>query len=372
MKTGRSSGWKLAVAGAVVVALSGGCGNQPKVDPPKEKFKAAWLYTTSPGDGGWTYAHDQGRKAALAALSDVELTTVENVSDKADNAEGIKTKLKEMIEAGNKLIFAASFGFGAPMYDLSATYPDVKFEHCAGVKPTTDNFATYFGRMYQARYLSGILAGRMTTSHKVGYVAAFGTNSQVIRGLNAFTIGVRKADPTATVEVRWTNTWFDVAVESAAAKELLAKGCDVLGQHQDSTATVMAAKEAGAYALGYDSDMVPYAPDTVLATPVFNWGTYYTERVKAAQAGSWKTQKYWGGLETGVIDLGPYGNKVPQAVKDEIAAAKKDLVDGKLDVFWGPLKKADGTDWLAAGDKLTDDQMLSMTDFVEGVVLPPQ
>ncbi|HEY3450035.1 MAG TPA: BMP family ABC transporter substrate-binding protein [Myxococcales bacterium] len=363
--------WHAATLAVAVLAVGAGCSSEPKVDPPKEKFKAAWLYTTSPGDGGWTYAHDQGRKAALAALSDVDLTTLESVSDKADNAEGIKTKLKELITAGNKLIFAASFGFGAPMYELSAEYPDVKFEHCAGVKPTTDNFATFFGRMYQARYLSGVLAGRMSASGKLGYVAAFANNSQVIRGLNAFTLGARKANPNATVEVRWTSTWFDVAVESAAAKELLAKGCDVLGQHQDSTATVMAAKDAGAYALGYDSDMVPYAPDTVLATPIFNWGTYYTDRVKAAQAGTWKTHKYWGDIGTGIVDLGPYGNKVPQAVKDEVAAAKKDLVDGKYDVFWGPIKKHDGTDWIAAGAKLTDAEMLSMTNFVEGVILPP-
>jgi basic membrane protein A len=170
------------------------------------------------------------------------------------------------------------------------------------------------------------------------------------------------------VHVKWSNTWYDPGIEGTVAKALLDEGVDVLTQHQDSTAAVMAAKERGAYAIGYHSDMAAFAPDTVLTTPLWKWAAYYTQRIKAAQDGTWKSHSYWGSLADGVVDLGAWGNKVPQAVKDEVAEKRSALVAGTFDVFDGPLKKQDGSVWVDEGARMTDAQMLSMTELVEGVV----
>ncbi len=362
MKSALTRTWRAALAVLAVVALGAGCSGQTKEDPPKDKLKVAFVYITTPGDVGWTYAHDQGRKQADAALQDVELTYKDNVPEGEDSV----AVLEDLVAKGNKLIFTTSYGYMDPTLQVAEANPDVKFEHCSGYK-TAENMANYFGRMYQARFLSGMVAGKMTTANKIGYVAAFPI-PEVIRGLNAFTLGVRKANPAATVQVEWTKTWYDPSLEGAAAQTLLAAGCDVLGQHQDSTATIEKAKAAGKYAVGYNADMVPVDPDTVLTTPIWNWGIYYKERIKAVQDGTWTSHSYWGSMADGLVGLGPYGNKVPQAVKDEVAAAEKDIKDGTFDVFWGPLKKQDGSDWLAEGAKMSDADMLGMMDLVEGVV----
>jgi basic membrane protein A len=230
--------------------------------------------------------------------------------------------------------------------------------------------ANYFGRMYQARYLTGIVAGRMTTNGHIGYVAAFPI-PEVIRMLNAFTLGVRSVNPTATVEVRWTCTWFDPTLEAAAADALLAGGCDLLAQHQDSTATAERADAAGAYAIGYDSDTLSFVPDAILTSAVWHWGVYYTDRVQAAKDGTWTTGSYWGSIADGIVGVGEYNPVVPQAVKDEVAAKQAELVAGTWDVFYGPINKQDGSVWVAQGQDIPDNEKLSMMEFVEGVIGQP-
>jgi basic membrane protein A len=349
---------------ATLVALGLSCGDDDQNNQtPTEKLKVAFVYIGTPGDAGWTYAHDLGVQKAAAEFTDVEVSYKENVSE---DLAGVTAAVDELVAKGNKLIFTTSFGFMDPTYAMAEKYPDVKFEHCSGYK-TRENMASYFGRMYQARYLTGMVAGRMTTANKIGYVAAFPI-PEVIRMLDAFTLGVRKVNPQATVEVMWTNTWYNPAVEGQTATALLDKGCDVLAQHQDSTATILAAQARGAMAIGYNSDMVGFAPDTVLTDPIWHWEVYYKDRIQAVKDGTWQSQSYWGSIATGIVDVGPYSSKVPQAVKDEVAAAKADLVAGTYDVFWGPIKKQDGTLMVDQGAKMSDADMLSLMDLVEGVV----
>lgn len=359
----------MAAAMTMALAAATSCGGEEE-PPPAEKLKVGIIYITTPGDVGWTYAHHLGIKDAEAALTDVEITYKEGIDDgmATGDTSAFDAALEDLVAKGNKLIFTTSFGYMDPTLAMAKKYPEVKFEHCSGYKTHT-NMGNYFGRIYQARYLSGMVAGlTVAQGDKIGYVAAFPI-PEVIRGLNAFTLGVRKVNPTATVEVMWTKTWYDPKVEGDTAKALLAKGAKLLAQHQDSTATIMAAKEAGALAIGYDSDMVGFAPDTVLTGPVFKWGVYYKKRIQSVKDGTWKSESYWGSIAEGVVDLGPYGSKVTQDTKDKVAAAKAELVNGTYDVFWGPIKKQDGTTLLVdQGGKLTDAQMLSMTDLVEGVV----
>lgn len=368
--------YKVWLAAVGALALAGvfagvGCSNNPNPTQPDasvaEKLKVAFVYITTPGDIGWTYAHDQGAKKAVKDLSNVEVTYKDNVPEGAD----AKPVLEQLVKDGNQLIFATSYGYMDPMLEVANAHKDVYFEHCSGYKKA-ENMSNYFGRMYQARYLSGLVAGKMTTNGKIGYVAAFPI-PEVIRMMNAFTLGVRKANPTATVQVEWTKTWYEPGLEGTAAQKLLDAGCDVLAQHQDSTATVEKAKLAGKYAIGYNADMVPVAPDTVLTTPIWHWEVYYKQRIEEVQQKKWASQSWWKGLEVGIVDIGPYSTKVPQDVKDVVTAAKKDLVDGTYDVFWGPFNKQDGTAWKAAGEKMTDDEMLGMMDLIEGVVgtIPP-
>ena len=347
------------VAGLALVA---GCSNDDK-KAEDEIVKAAWILISPPGDLGWSYSHNQGRLAAELALTDVETSYRDNVPEEA---AAVRTAIEELIAEGNKIIFATSWGFMDPTLELAGENPDVVFEHCSGYKMAA-NMSNYFGRIYQARYLTGIVAGRMTTANQIGYVAAFPI-PEVIRGINAFTLGVRSVNPTATVEVMWTETWYDPTVEGDTADSLMAAGCDVLAQHQDSTATALKAQAQGAYAVGYHSDMLPFATDTVLTSALWNWGPYYTERIRAVQNGTWTSQSYWGSLADGAVGLGVYGDMVEQTVRDEVAVVEATIADGSWDVFDGPFNKQDGSEWIDAGASLTDEDMLGMMEFVEGVI----
>jgi len=333
----------------------------PAPAPAPAKMKVAFVYVGPVGDAGWTYAHDQGRKYLESKMPDVETTFVESVPEGAD-AERILT---ELAEKGNKVIFATSFGYMDYVLRVAQKYPNVVFEHCSGYK-TAPNVGTYFGRMYQARYLSGIVAGKMTKSNIIGYVAAHPI-PEVIRGINAFTLGVRSVNPNAKVKVVWTNTWYDPAKEKEAAKGLLAVGADVIAQHQDTPGPQQAAEEKGAYGIGYNSDMRSFAPKAVLTGPVWNWGPYYVRVVQAVKNGTWKSEQYWGPMSDGIVDLGPYGPMVPDDVKKLVEAKKQEILSGKWDVFTGPIKDQKGVVRVPAGQKMSDADMLSFNWFVEGV-----
>lgn len=325
-------------------------------------FKAAWVYIGPPGDLGWTYEHDRGRKMVEEEFGDaIETAYIENVEEGPDAARVIRQYAQE----GYNMIFATSFGYMDPMYEVAEEFPDVLFEHCSGFK-TRENMATYFGRMYQPRYLSGLVAGSMTEVNSIGYVAAFPI-PEVIRGINAFTLGVREVNPEAEVRVVWTNTWYDPVKEREAAIALLDQGVDIIAQHQDTTEPQKAAQERGALSIGYDSDMRSFVGDTVLTSPMWNWGVYYIDTIRDAMDGKWQTHQYWGGLEDGVVQLADFSPKVPQDVRDTVEAARKDILAGN-DVFCGPINAQDGTVLVADGECMSDEAMLGMNVFVEGVV----
>ncbi|MCL6611276.1 MAG: BMP family ABC transporter substrate-binding protein [Peptococcaceae bacterium] len=352
---------------AVALAASG-CGKkEEKKDSQKGaagdsgKFKVAFMYVGPVGDAGWTYAHDQGRKYLEKELPWVETSYVESVPEGADS----ERVLTQLAEQGNKVIFATSFGYMDPTINVAKKYPDVVFMHCSGFK-TDKNVGTYFGRIYQPRYLTGMVAGKMTKAGKIGYVAAFPI-PEVVRGINAFTLGVRSVNPNARVQVVWTNTWYDPAKEKDAAKTLLDAGCDVIAQHQDTPGPQQAAEEKGKYGIGYNSDMSKYAPKAVLTSAVWNWGPFYVKTVQAVRDKTWKSDQYWGPMSDKIVDLAPFGPMVPDDVKKLVEDARQKILSGQWDVFTGPVKDQAGTVRVPAGQKMSDKDMLSFDWFVEGV-----
>ncbi|WP_020613285.1 BMP family ABC transporter substrate-binding protein [Sediminispirochaeta bajacaliforniensis] len=328
-----------------------------------EPFKAAFVYIGVPGDLGYTYEHERGRKYVEAQLGDkVETTFIENVPEGPDAARIIR----QYAQKGYDMIFATSFGYMDFMYEVAQEFPDVYFEHCSGYK-TAENMSTYFGRMYQARYLAGLVAGKSSKSGKIGYVGAFPI-PEVIRGINAFTIGARKVNPNATVKVVWTNTWYDPVKEREAAVALLDDGCDLITQHQDTTEPQKAAQERGMVSIGYDSDMGKFVGDSVLVSPMWNWGPYYAETIEQAMAGVWKSHSFWGGLKDGVVELSEFSPKVTDDVTSLVDEETAKIEAGEWDVFWGPVKAQDGSMMVPAGEKMSDPDMLNMSVFVDGVL----
>jgi basic membrane protein A len=252
-----------------------------------------------------------------------------------------------------------------PTYAVAQEFPNIIFEHCSGYK-TAPNMATYFGRIEEARYLTGIIAGRMTKTNKIGYVAAFGI-PEVVRGLNGFALGVRSVNPNAKIQVVWTNTWYDPVKEREAAIALLDAGCDIIAQHQDTTEPQKAAQERGKLSIGYDSDMAQFVGDTVLASAIWNWGTYYIRTIQEVLDGTWKTHSYWGGLKDDIVSLSDLSPLVPANVRKEVENAKKKILGG-WSIFTGPIKDQNGKIVYKAGEIIPDDKQLSMDWFVEGVV----
>jgi len=350
---------------ALMIPVLGFAGTREEVEtqPPAGKFKVAFVYIGPPGDLGWTYEHERGRRMMQEKLGDrVESTFIESVPEGPDAARVIR----QYAQQGYDMIFATSFGYMDPMYEVAQEFPKIYFEHCSGYK-TAKNMSTYFGRIYQPRYLSGIVAGRMTKKNAIGYVAAFPI-PEVIRGINAFTLGVRSVNPKAEVRVVWTNTWYDPVKEREAAVALLDQGVDIIAQHQDTTEPQKAAQERGALSIGYDSDMRQFVGETVLASPVWNWGSYYIDTIQSALNGTWKTHQYWGGLKDGIVILSEFSPKVPKVVRDDVANERKRIVDGSWDVFCGPIQDQSGKTVVPAGKCMSDEEMLNMSFFVKGVV----
>ncbi len=331
------------------------------------KFKVAFVYVAPIGDMGWTWAHNQGRLMVEKTFGDkVETTYIENVPEGPD-AERV---IRDFAQKGYNLIITTSFGFMDPTITVAKEFPKTWFVHVSGYK-TAPNVSTVFGKIEEPRYVSGLIAGKMTKTNKLGYVAAYPI-PEVIRGINAFTLGVRKVNPQATVHVVWTNTWFDPVKEKEAAVALLDQGCDVIAQHQDTPEPQKAAEERGVYGVGYDSDMSTQAPKAVLTSPIWNWGVKYVDIVKRVMEGTYSTEQYWGGWKDGVVDLAPIGPMVPADVKAMAEAEIAKFKSGQQDIFTiftGPIKDQKGNLVVAPGQSLTADDLLSkMTWFVEGVV----
>ena len=267
---------------------------------------------------------------------------------------------------GHQIIFTPSFGYMEPTLKVAQEFPSVKFESITGYK-TANNVAVANARYYEGRYLAGIAAGRMTRSHVAGYVAGFPI-PEVLQGINAFTLGMRSVDPKAQVKVLWLNAWFDPGKERDAAMALFNQDVDVIAFHTGSTAVMSAAQERGKMAVAYHSDMRKFAPDAQIIAVTHEWGAYYTARVRALQQGQWKTGNVWGGVKEGMVRVGDFGPKVPQAVQTEVLARQKDIASGKLHPFAGAITDNEGRSVQAKGQTLSDADILSMNFLVEGVV----
>lgn len=326
-----------------------------------EKIKVGFVYVGPVGDGGWTFAHDQGRKYLEEKMPNVETLFVESVPEGAD-AERV---ISELAEKGCKLIFTTSFGYMDPTINVAKKYPDVKFMHCSGYK-SAENVGTYFGREYESRYLCGVTAAKMTKTNTVGYVCAYPI-PEVVRGVNAFTLGAQSVNPKIKVKVVWTNTWYDPAKEKEAAMSLIDAGADIIAQHQDSPGPQQAAQERGVYCIGNDSDMRAYAPKANLTGPLFIWGPYYVKVTQSVIDGTWTNKPVWGSMAEGFTDIAPLADFIPQDVKDLVADKKKQVIDGKIVVFAGPIKDQTGAVKVPAGQTMTDEQLSSFDWFVSGV-----
>ncbi|MDR1915739.1 MAG: BMP family ABC transporter substrate-binding protein [Synergistaceae bacterium] len=325
------------------------------------EMNPGFVYVGPAADGGWSYMHDIARKEMEKEFPGLKSSVVELVPEGPDAERVMET----LIRNGSRIIFATSFGYMDPVQNVAKRHPDVIFMHCSGYK-RADNVGVYFGRVYQPRYLSGLVAGKMTKSDVIGYVAAYPI-PEVIRGLNAFTLGVRKVNPKAEVKVVWLFSWQDPAKEKEAVKALYDMKADVIGMHADTGAAPQSAEELGIYVVGYSSDMSGYAPTKHLTAPIWNWGMVYSYVLKQAQAGTWKSEEIWWGLKEGLVGLAPYGKDVPEDVKQLVESERQRIVSGEWDVFYGPIKDQKGNIVVADGAKMTDDEMLSLNWYVEGV-----
>jgi basic membrane protein A and related proteins len=329
-------------------------------------LRVAYVYVGPVGDAGWTYAHDQGRLAMEAALGDrVETTYLESIEEGAP-AERV---FEDLAREGYDLIFGTSFGFMDAMAAVAPNYPDIVFEHCSGYT-TDENLGTYFGAMEEPRYLSGMAAGSVSETGRLGYVAAFPI-PEVIRGINAFTLGAREVNPEATVEVVWTSTWFDPAVEKEAAESLLDRGVDVVAQHQDTPSPGQAAEERGAYWVGYNSDMTEFAPDAWVTAPVWDWGPYYIDTVERLWDGTWESREVYASMADGIVGLAPFGAVVGSDVQSLIDQRAQEIIDGSFAPFTGPLNDQDGELRVEDGVEMTLGELLEISWFVEGVIGSP-
>jgi len=327
-----------------------------------EPLKVGFIYVGPVGDGGWTYQHDQARQAMVAEYGDkVETTFIESVPEGAD----AERALTQLALAGNKLIFATSFGYMDAGMNVAAKFPDVKFEHATGYK-RAENVATYDARFYEGRAVIGTIAGRMTRSNKIGYIGSFPI-PEVVQGINSSYIHARKVNPDVEIKVVWAYSWFDPAKEADAAAALIAEGVDVILQHTDSTAPQAKAQEAGAIGFGQASDMANFKPTPRVSSIIDNWAPYYIERVGAMLDGTWESTATWAGIGDGEVEIGEITDAVPAEVKQEALALKDKIASGEYHPFTGPLNKADGSAWLADGETATDEELSGMDFFVEGI-----
>jgi basic membrane protein A and related proteins len=327
-----------------------------------EPLKVAFVYVGPVGDAGWTKKHDDGRQALEAEFGDkVEVTFLETVP------ENDEQPFETLVDEGNQLIFGTSFGYMEPMLAVAEANPDVCFEHATGYQ-TAENMGTYFGAAEEARYLSGIAAGHATENGQIGYVAAFPI-PEVLRGINAFTLGAQSVNPDATVQVVWTSTWFDPEVEKQAAESLTAEGVDVLAMHQDTPSTGEAAAEAGAKWLGYNDDMSSFQPEAWLTGPVWDWAPYYIETTRRLlEDGECRNDQYYGTMADGMVGLAPYGESVSADVQAEIDAAAEEIKAGTLKPFTGPINNQAGEEVVADGETPDLGTLLGMDYLVEGVI----
>ena len=326
-------------------------------------LKAAWIYVGPVGSAGWSFAHDLGRKAVEAEFGDkVQTTFIESVPEGADT----ERVLRDLVGQGNKLIFGTSFGFMEAMLKVAQDHPDVKFEHATGYK-TAENMNVYDSRFYQDTYLAGIIAGSMSKSGTLGFVGSFPI-PEVLRNINAFTLGAQSVKPGVRVRVAWVNSWYDPPKETEAAQALMNGGADVLLQNTDSTAVLQAAENAGKLAFGWDSDMSAFGGKAHLASAIADWSHYYKKAVQAMLDGSWKGGQVtrWG-VPEGQNDLIKLSEQIPAEVRSKVEDIKGQMKARTFDVFKGPVTDTAGKERLATGTAADDDWMGKIDFYVKGV-----
>lgn len=322
----------------------------------KENLKVGVVHITDPAEGtGYSYTHDQGIVGMQKALGleDSQIIRKNNVDD--TDATAIESRILELIEEGCQIIFATSWGYMDTCEAIAEEYPEVIISHGTGYKSNGSNFNNYFGRIYQARYLSGIAAGLKTKTNKIGYVAAWGTeNSEVTGGLNAFAMGAYSVNPDAEVYVKTTNSWFDPEGEKQAADALIALGCDVIGQHCDTANPQLAAEAKGVYGVGYNSDMSKDAPKAVLTSTIWNWSAYYTSAVQSVIDGTWTGENYFGGMPEGLVDIAPLSDLCEEGTAEAIEEVRAKLTSGEWDVFTGVIETNTGETVGEEGKNMSD------------------
>lgn len=329
-----------------------------KADP----LKIAFAYVGPVGDGGWTFAHDNARKALEKEFGDRIVTSyVESVPESAD-AERV---IRDMAGQGNKLIFGTTFGYMEPMLKVAADHPDVKFEHATGYK-TAENMRTYDSRTYEGAYMAGVIAGKMTQSNTLGVVASIPI-PEVVRNINSFTLGAQSTNPKITTKVVWVNEWFNPPKETEAATALINGGADILFQNTDSSAVLQTAEKMGKRGFGWDSDMTAYGPKAHLGSAIIDWAPYYIKAVGEALDGKWATGQTWWGVKEGAIDLVSLAADVPEDAKAKLEEVRSGLKAGTYNIWKGPISDNTGKEVLAEGT-VADDKFLSGINwYVKGV-----
>ena len=326
-----------------------------------DKIKACWVYVGPIGDFGYSYQHDQGRKAVEKELGDkVETAFLENVAEGPDAERAIERLARD----GCKIMFTTSFGFMDPTIKVAAKYPDVKFEHATGYKKA-DNVAIYNARFYEGRYVMGQIAAKMSKSGVAGYIVSFPI-PEVVSGINSFMLGAQSVNPEFKVKIVWVNSWYDPGKEADAAKVLIGQGADIMVQHTDSTAPLQIAQDQGKLGFGQSSDMIKFAPKAQLSANTDDWDPYYVARVKMVLDGTWKSDDTWGGMDAGMVVLAPFTN-MPDDVKAMAEESVAKIKSGELKPFTGPITKQDGTVVGEAGKPLPDGDVLGMNWYVKGI-----
>jgi len=324
-------------------------------------LKVGLVYLTTPGDHGWTYAHERARIKIVEHFGNkIETTIVENVPEGPDATRVIR----ELAQQGNELILTTSFGYMDPTIKAAKEFPNKKFVHFTGYK-RADNVATTNIRFHEGRYVQGVAAGLMTKSNKIGYIASFPI-AEVLMGINAFTQGLKSVNQDATVSVIWAMTWYDPSKEADAAKVHIAEGADVLAQHTDTPAMLQTAQEKGAFGFGQGSDMEAFAPNAQLFASVNDWTISYKQHIQAVLDGTWEANNTWCGMSDGCLSLSEFKN-MPSDVVSTLQSVTNDITSGKLNVFQGPVID-NGGNIIAGGTTLNDGDLWGMNYYVQGVI----
>lgn len=348
---------KKLFAGLLVAAFAA-IGPAAAQDP----MKVGFVYVGPIGDHGWTYQHDQGRVAMEKHFGGkVKTTYVENVAEGAD-AERV---IRQLARTGHDVIFTTSFGFMNPTAKVAKQYPNIVFEHATGYK-RDKNLGTYLSVTYEGRYISGYVAGKMSKSGKVGYIASFPI-PEVVRDINAVMLGMQSVNPDAELVVIWVNTWFDPGKERSTAEVMMDQGVDVIIQHTDSPAAMQAAEARGRYAVGQASDMSHFGPKAHLLSVVNDWSNHYIKTVQDVMDGTWKPQDYWGGMADDVIRIPEFNAAIPADVVKEAKALMDGIKKGTFHPFTGPIKDQTGKVRVPAGKRMTNAELAGMNWYVQGL-----